>query len=119
MLDDSQPIYQQIATIIITDIIEGSLKPGDKVPSENELANFYMINRATVRKGLQLLVDQNIIYKKRGIGMFVSEDAVKDLKQTRHKQFRKDFIIPILEEAKRLDLDVDIVIRLLKEEAEQ
>lgn len=116
ILDESQPIFQQIATIIMTEIIDGSLHPGDRIPSENELSNFYTINRATVRKGLQLLVDQHIIYKKRGIGMFVAEKALIELKNSRHKQFREAFIIPILAEAKRLDLDLDAVITLLKEE---
>ncbi|MFS0674523.1 GntR family transcriptional regulator [Ornithinibacillus sp. 179-J 7C1 HS] len=116
ILDESLPIFQQIAQIISNDIVEGQLKEEEKVPSENELSNFYNINRATVRKGLQSLVDEEIIYKKRGIGMFVREGAKEKLLNERKKQYRKEYILPLLAEAKRLGMSVDAVLMLIKEE---
>lgn len=116
ILDESLPIFQQIAQIISNDIVEGQIKEGEKVPSENELSNFYNINRATVRKGLQTLVDEEIIYKKRGIGMFVMEGAKAKLLIERKKHYKKEYIWPLLEEANRLGLSVDKVIELIKEE---
>ena len=76
-LDDSQPIFQQIADIIMNEIVEGHLEEDENIPSENELSDFYGVNRATVRKGIQFLADKEIIYKKRGIGMFVLKGARK------------------------------------------
>ncbi|MFC3899780.1 GntR family transcriptional regulator [Aliicoccus persicus] len=116
ILDESQPIFQQIAQIISNDIVEGHLKEGEKAPSENELSRFYNINRATVRKGLESLVDEGIIYKQRGIGMFVREGAREKLVKERQKQYRNEYIMPLLEEAKRLEMSIDTVVEMIKEE---
>ena len=118
ILDENQPIFRQIAEIIMNDIVEGNLKEGDQVPSENELSNFYNINRATVRKGLQSLVDQDFIYKKRGLGMFVKEGAYLKIIQMRQKQYRSDYILPLVEEGKRLGMDLETIIQLIKMEEE-
>ena len=119
VLDESLPIFQQIAQIIRNNIIEGILMEGERVPSENELSSFYNINRATVRKGLQTLADEEIIYKKRGIGMFVVEGAKEKLLNERKKQYKKEYIRPLLEEGNRLGISVDKVIELIKEEDEK
>ena len=116
ILDESLPIFQQIAQILRNEIVEGTLIEEEKVPSENELSNFYNINRATVRKGLQTLVDEEIIYKKRGIGMFVVEGAKEKLLNERKKHYKKEYIWPLLEEGKRLGMSIDKVIELIKEE---
>lgn len=115
-LDESQPLFQQITQMIMDEIVEGQLKEGEQVPSENELSQFYNINRATVRKGLQTLIDQNIIYKQRGIGMFVKEGAMKLLLKERQNQYRSLYIHPLLEEAKRIGLSIDEVIHIIQEE---
>ncbi|AVQ97826.1 GntR family transcriptional regulator [Oceanobacillus iheyensis] len=116
VLDESQPIFQQIADMIRDDIIDREFKENEKVPSENELSQFYNINRATVRKGLQQLLDENLIYKKRGIGMFVKEGARESLVKERQKQYVQDYIKPLLDEGNRLGLNVDSIIQLMKEE---
>ncbi|WP_332257477.1 GntR family transcriptional regulator [Oceanobacillus manasiensis] len=116
MLDESQPIFQQIADMIRDDIIDGEFEETEKVPSENEISQFYNINRATVRKGLQQLLDENLIYKKRGIGMFVKEGAKESLMKERQKQYVQDYIKPLLEEGNRLGLNLDKIIQLMKEE---
>ncbi len=114
-LDESQPLFQQIAQMIIDDIIDGRLKEGERIPSENELSSFYNINRATVRNGLQMLVDKEIIYKKRGIGMFVKEGARAKLREERIGQFKINYVTPLKEEAKRLGIGDEEVIRILRE----
>lgn len=116
VLDDDQPIFQQIAYMIKEDIIDGELKEDEKVPSENELSQFYGINRATVRNGLQLLIDMDLVYKKRGIGMFVKPGARSWLINESQDRYLDDYIKPLLKEAQRIGLEVDSVIQLIKKE---
>lgn len=113
-LDESQPIFQQIAMLIMDEIIDGRIKEEEQVPSTNELSRFYNINPATARKGLQSLVDKEIIYKQRGVGMFVAKGAMEKLLTERKQQFYEEFVSPLLNEAKRIRLDEDMVIELIK-----
>ncbi len=115
-LDESQPIFQQIAQMIMDEIIDGHLQEEEKVPSEDELSRFYNINRATVRNGLQALVDAGLIYKQRGIGMFVKKEAKKILLAERQKKFRADYLLPMLKEAERIGISSKAVIELIDEE---
>ncbi|UNC92015.1 GntR family transcriptional regulator [Candidatus Contubernalis alkalaceticus] len=115
-LDESQPIFQQIAQMIMDEIIEGHIKEEEKIPSENEISRFYNINRATVRNGLQSLVEAEIIYKQRGIGMFVKKGARAKLLAERQNQYRSNYILPLLNEAKRLGMSVKEVIEIIKED---
>lgn len=115
-LDESQPIFQQIAQMITDEIIDGHLKEEEQVPSENELSRFFNINRATVRNGLQSLVDAGLIYKQRGIGMFVKKGAKKILLAERQNKFRANYLLPMLEEAERIGISSKKVIELIDEE---
>ena len=116
LLDESQPIFQQIAQMIMDDIVDGQLKEGERIPSENELSQFYNINRATARKGLQMLVEREIIYKQRGIGMFVKEGARAQVLEEKQGQYREAHIRPLLEEAKRIGMSVNQLIDWIIEE---
>lgn len=102
--------------MIMDEIVDGHLEEEERVPSENELSRFYNINRATVRNGLQSLVDTGVIYKQRGIGMFVKKGAKTQLLKERQKQYRDDYILPLLEEGKRLGLSIATVVEMIKEE---
>lgn len=113
-LDDTQPIFQQIARILMDEIVEGRLKEEERVPSENELSRFYNVNRATIRNGLQSLLDADLIYKQRGIGMFVKEGAREKLLAERREKFEQDYLRPMLEEAKKIGLNVELLIELIK-----
>lgn len=114
-LDDSQPIFQQIARILMDEIVEGHLKEEERVPSENELSRFYNVNRATVRNGLQSLLDTDLIYKQRGIGMFVKKGAREKLLAERRKMFEQDYLRPMLEEAKKIGINCgEQLIELIK-----
>ena len=73
--NDASAIYLQIAAMLEDDILRGVLREEEQAPSTNELARAYSINPATAAKGLNLLVDEGILYKKRGIGMFVASDS--------------------------------------------
>ncbi|KUP09622.1 GntR family transcriptional regulator [Bacillus coahuilensis m2-6] len=114
VLDESQPIFQQIAVMIMDDIVDGRLKEEEQVPSTNELSRFYTINPATARKGLQTLVDKEIIYKQRGVGMFVMKGARAKLQKERQQYFYDEYIKPLLEEAHRINIDEEMVIKLIK-----
>ncbi|WP_226035353.1 GntR family transcriptional regulator [Aquibacillus saliphilus] len=115
-LDESKPIYEQIKEQMEDIIINDSIPKGDRVPSTNEIANFYKINPATAAKGINQLVDEGILYKKRGVGMFVTEDAKGILFQKRKNAFIKNFVIPLKTEAKKLNIDSQELLELLTKE---
>ena len=104
VMDEGRPIFQQIAEQIENSIIDGSLAEEAQVPSTNELAAFHRINPATAAKGVNQLVDDGILYKKRGIGMFVSSGARAKLRVRRREQFSDQFLRPMLTEANKLGL---------------
>ena len=108
-MDESRPIFQQIAEQIENDIISGALPEETQVPSTNEFAAFHRINPATAGKGVNLLVDTGILYKKRGIGMFVADGARARLMADRRTQFRDQYIQPLLVEADKLGITVQQV----------
>lgn len=103
-MDESRPIFLQLAEQIENDIISGALPEDTQVPSTNEFAAFLRINPATAGKGVNLLVDAGILYKKRGIGMFVSPGARGRLVAERRERFRDQFLVPLLTEAAKLDI---------------
>lgn len=109
-LHDNKPIFLQIKEKIEDQIVDNQLKDHDQIPSTTQMVHFYKVNHITVSKGINLLVDENIIYKKRGVGMFVAEGAREKLLQNRKDSFADDFVLPMVQEAKKLGLtDGDIV----------
>ncbi|MEO5535218.1 MAG: GntR family transcriptional regulator [Pseudolysinimonas sp.] len=104
-MDESKPIFQQIAERIENDIISGALPEETQVPSTNEFAAFLRINPATANKGVGLLVDSGVLYKKRGIGMFVTRGARDRLTAERRERFRDEYLAPLLAEARKLGID--------------
>lgn len=106
-IDDSRPIFVQIAERIEDDIIEGGLPEESQVPSTNQFAAFYQINPATAAKGVNLLVDQEILYKKRGIGMFVATGARERLMEKRKEQFYEQYIVTMIREAEKLGITAE------------
>ena len=116
MIDEGKPIFQQIAEQIENDIISGALPEESQVPSTNEFAAFHRINPATAGKGVGLLVDEGILYKKRGIGMFVATGTRDRLLAKRRESFRTDFVLPLIAEAKRIDLPPAQLIQLITKE---
>lgn len=115
MFDDSRAIFVQIAEQIEGEIIDGTLAEESQAPSTNELAAFHRINPATAAKGIAQLVDDGILYKKRGIGMFVIAGARKDLVAKRRAAFGHGFVEPLLREARKLGIDPEELIVMIKE----
>ncbi|MFI5491003.1 GntR family transcriptional regulator [Actinoplanes sp. NPDC051859] len=107
MFDDRSPIYVQIADGIKNDILSGALEEDGQVMSTNQYAAFYRINPATAAKGFAQLVDEGVLYKKRGIGMFVSPDARTRLRELRRQRFFADVVDPMLAEARMIGVSVD------------
>ena len=103
-MDEGRPIFQQIAEQIENSIIDGTLAEEAQVPSTNELAAFHRINPATAAKGVNQLVDDGVLYKKRGIGMFVSPGAQAKLRQRRRDQFTEQYLHPLFAEAAKLGI---------------
>ncbi|WP_434310385.1 GntR family transcriptional regulator [Hominifimenecus sp. rT4P-3] len=103
-LDDEKPIFLQIAEGIEDSILSGAFPEGSQIPSITEFSVQYRINPATALKGINLLVDAGVVYKQRGIGMFVRDGAVEQLRGKRKEQFYDKYIGTLVEEARRLQL---------------
>lgn len=112
-LSDQKPIFQQIRERVEEAILDGVLQPEDRVPSTNEFAKEYQINPATAGKGVNELVDKGVIYKKRGVGMFVSPEARKILINERKENFVEQYIEPLKVEAKRLGITEEDLRKML------
>ncbi|SET45444.1 GntR family transcriptional regulator [Paenibacillus sp. NFR01] len=113
-MNDSQPIFLQIAEKVENDIVEGILEEESQVPSTNQFAAFFQINPATAAKGVNLLVDQGILYKKRGIGMFVVSGARQKLVEKRKEQFYEQYVVAMIREAKKLGITTAQLSEMIK-----
>ena len=108
--DDEKPVFLQIAEGMEDAILTGVFQEESQIPSTTELSVTYKINPATALKGINLLVDAGIVYKKRGVGMFVAEGAVRKLRQKRKDKFYENFVSRLVEEAKKLEItDMEII----------
>ena len=114
MFDDRSPIYRQIAERIKADVLSGSLARDQQVMSTNQYAAFYRINPATAAKGFGQLVDEGVLYKKRGIGMFVSPNARELLRTGRRDSFFADVVDPMIREAKAIGVPLKDVVQHIR-----
>jgi GntR family transcriptional regulator len=114
VLDEGAPLFSQIAERLSEEIAEGVLSEGERVPSTNELAAYYRINPATAAKGISLLIDDGLLEKRRGIGMFVAAGARMRLLADRRKQFAERYVDPLVAEANRLGMDADELVTLIR-----
>ncbi len=117
IVSDGRPIFVQIAERVENDIIDGALAEESQVPSTNEFAAFYRINPATALKGVNLLVDDGVLYKRRGIGIFVASGARAALISTRRNRFAREYLRPLLAEAATLGISPAQLGDLLRDEA--
>lgn len=109
-----KPIYLQVVDFIENEILEDRLVEQDQVPSTNDFARIYDINPATARKGLNILVDEKILYKKRGLGMFVEKDARSKVKNKRKKDYFESVLPHTIKEAYRLDIPINEILEFIK-----
>ncbi|MBV9615794.1 MAG: GntR family transcriptional regulator [Ktedonobacteraceae bacterium] len=114
LIDDSRPIFVQIAERIENDIIAGELPEDTQVPSTNQFASFYQINPATAAKGVNLLVDQGILYKKRGLGMYVVPGARARLLEKRREQFYEQYVVTMMREAEKLGITQEQLVDMIQ-----
>lgn len=116
---DDSPIFQQLSKALEDDIFLGTYEEGTSIPSTTELSVALHINPATVLKAMNILLDMGLIEKKRGIGMFVKEGAVENIRQRRKSEFKENFLTPLLKEAKRLGMDKRELAALIMEGDEE
>lgn len=114
MFEDERPIFVQIAEDIENGILSDAFPEESQIPSTTEISVRYKINPATVLKGMNLLVDSGIIYKKRGLGMFVVRGAKPKLLGKRKDQYYGNYIVPAVDEAIKLQLPKEEVISLIE-----
>ncbi|AXF57383.1 GntR family transcriptional regulator [Salicibibacter kimchii] len=116
VFDESRPIFQQIFEMIADDIVDGELHEGEQIPSTTEISKFYQVNRATVQKGLSMLVNAGYAYKQRGVGVFVAEGAKYRLLAERKEEFYIQYVKPMLEEGRRIQMTMEEIKRLIEED---
>lgn len=108
------PIFNQIASSIEDSILIGVYPEESRIPSTTEISTSLRINPATVLKGVTLLVDEKIIYKKRGIGMFVSTGAVEKIKEKRRELFYESYVKTLVSESLKLGLHAKDILEMVK-----
>lgn len=113
-LNDDRPIFIQLAEGIEDAILSEAFLEESQIPSTTEISLNYKINPATALKGMNLLVDQGIIYKKRGVGMFVATGAVEKIFKKRKQSFFETYIETLYEEAEKLKLSKDEIISMIE-----
>lgn len=111
-----KPLFIQIAEQIKDGIIKGIYEEETQLPSSTEISITYRINPATVNKGVNLLVEAGIVNKRRGVGMFVSKGAVDMIVANRQEVFYENFIVPLINEAKMLEITKEDIINLINKE---
>lgn len=115
ILSQDKSIYLQISEMIETDILRDVLLEEERVPSTNELAKLYAINPATAAKGVNMLVDEGILYKKRGIGMFVASGAKGRILEKRRSVFYDNYVKALIEEATSIGISKEELVQMIME----
>ena len=118
ILTQEKSIYIQISEMIENDILRDILLEEEKTPSTNELAKMYSINPATAAKGINILVDKGILYKKRGIGMFVQQGAKEKIKNQRKSEFYENYIQKLIVEANNLGISKKELVNMITESSD-
>ncbi|TYD00788.1 GntR family transcriptional regulator [Arthrobacter echini] len=116
MFTGDNPIYQQLAARIADDIVAGTYAEDAAVPSSNDFATFLHMNPATAGKALNVLVEQGVLYKKRGVGMFVAPGARSQLLKQRRADFPQQFVHPLIREARAVGIEPPELAQMIKEE---
>ena len=119
LLNDKKPIYVQIKDWLADQIIDETIETHDKIRSTNEILTYFKVNHITVSKGVTQLVEDGILYKKRGVGMFVEEGAREKLLKVRREEFVEDYLKPMLDEAEKLELTKEDIQQLINNRGDQ
>lgn len=112
--ESEKPIFIQVAEVIEDAILSGTFEEETQIPSTTEFSVSYKINPATALKGINILVDKGLVYKKRGVGMFVCKGACDKLRLERKQAFYENFIKSVVTEAKRLKISTDEIKSMIE-----
>jgi GntR family transcriptional regulator len=115
LFDSQTPLFMQIAKAIEDDIFALIYKEEEQIPSTTQVSTTYHLNPATVLKGYNLLVEYDLIEKRRGMGLYVKKGAVEKIKIKRSQEFISSFITPLIKEAKKLGIDKKDLIKLIED----
>ena len=118
-LGESPLIYQQIAAMLENDILRGVYQEEEQAPSTNELSRLYRINPATAGKGLNLLAAEGVLYKRRGLGMFVAPGAAERIREKRKAAFLDHYLRPMVREGRSLGLDRETLMAMVEAAMEE
>ena len=113
--ESDKPIYIQVAEEIENGVLSGAFAEETQVPSTTEISVSYKINPATVLKGMNILVEEKVLYKKRGVGMFVASGAAEQIRQKRKENFFDHFILDLMDEAEKLKLNKTELMQLIEQ----
>ncbi len=112
--ESDKPIFIQIAEWLEDAIMSNAFEEESQIPSITEISVMCKINPATALKGINMLVDKDIVYKKRGLGMFVKEGAVNKLMKERKNMFYESYIEVLLQEARKLNLNKEDIMEMIE-----
>ena len=112
-------LYRRIAKTLEDGILSGAYRDGDPVPSTNQFARLYAINPATAARGVNELVEAGILYRKRGLGMYVCDGAREKLLEARRKQFERETLKTFLQEAGRLNISRETLVQWIEDYREE
>ena len=104
----------QVASQLEDGIFTGLFREGEQIPSTTEISVQYQINPATILKGMNVLVDNGYVYKKRGVGLFVEDGAREKIVARRSQAFYESFILSLVSEAQKLGISKESIINMLE-----
>jgi GntR family transcriptional regulator len=108
---DGAPIYRQLKDRVIAMMLDGLLKPGDALPSVRQVAAEYQLNPITVSRAYQELADEALVEKRRGLGMYVTEEAAKKLLANERERFLREEWPLVMERIQRLGLSMQELLQ--------
>src|SRR5471032_2549375 len=109
--NDNAPIYRQLKARVVGMMLDGLLKPGDALPSVRQIAADFQLNPITVSRAYQELVDETLIEKRRGLGMYMTDGARDKLMASGRERFLREEWPAMLERIRRLGLDLEQLLR--------
>ncbi|MGE5167568.1 MAG: GntR family transcriptional regulator [Deltaproteobacteria bacterium] len=117
--NDNAPIYRQLRDRVVAMILDGVLKPGDALPSVRQVAADFQLNPITVSKGYQELVDEQLVEKRRGLGMYVSDGARATLMKSEREHFLREEWPALFARIQRMNLDLATLIKNAENKGEK
>ncbi|HNV83405.1 MAG TPA: GntR family transcriptional regulator [Arenimonas sp.] len=108
--NDNAPIYRQLKDRVVSMMLDGVLKPGDALPSVRQIAAEYQLNPITVSRAYQELADENLVEKRRGLGMYMTDNARDQLLASERERFLKEEWPLVIERINRLGLNSEVLL---------